>query len=62
MLLLYSRLTIVYIYEIKHINMFFSDAFDLRFGVGILRLQAGLDFSHLSQTFSSNVTEGKKSE
>jgi len=34
----------------------FSDAFDLRYGVAILRLQGGLDFSHLTK---ATIKEGK---
>lgn len=35
-------------YDLSSACFSFSDAFDLRYGVGILRLRTGLDLSHLS--------------
>ena len=37
----------------------YSDAFDLRYGVGILRLREGLDHTNISQALAQAVDEGK---
>ncbi|ELU01077.1 hypothetical protein CAPTEDRAFT_156991 [Capitella teleta] len=42
--------------EVHDFFMMIHDAFDLRFGIGVLRLKGGLDYSHLNQHLNAKTT------